>query len=67
MTNKNRMFYQTKNSTKITMCFFFNKMWYVSRILLENIKKFDVHSEKLQQNIEKRDAGIEILRLCSKY
>ena len=41
--------------------------WYVGRNLLENIKKFDVHSEKLQQNIEKRDAGIEILRLCSKY
>ena len=27
-------------------------MRYVGRILLENIKKFDVHSEKLQQNIE---------------
>ena len=32
-------------------------MWYVAL----NIKKFDVHSEKLQQNIEKKDAGIEIL------
>ena len=45
------------------MCFFL----YVGRILLQNIKKFHVHSEKLQQNIEKRDAGIEILRLWSKY
>ena len=62
MTNKNSSTRQ-KIASKITMCFFLIKCG----ILLENIKKVDVHSEKLQQNIEKRDAGIEILRLCSKY
>ena len=61
MTNKNGSTRQ-KIEAKIT-----SFKWCVGRMLLENIKKFDVHSEKLQQNIEKRDAGIEILRLCSKY
>ena len=66
MTNKSGSTVPDKNQ-KLPRASFCNKMRYVGRILLENIKKFDVHSEKLQQNIEKRDAGIEILRLCSKY
>ena len=57
MTNQNGSTKQKNRIENYHVLFFVIK--YVGRILLENIKKFDVHSEKLQQNIEK---GMLVLR-----